>query len=237
MKIITGTAPLFYHQSGFTGECRTVSSRFLLGHVPVDNEWAALANDRRDYLNNHANRYRLEIGDIDSMPTPPPDELDSDAICVKALACLGAVAVPPHKSDSQILTCLGAMFHEDLHGWDNSLFLNWYLAGPPRDFAVAGVGRVTIRPGDAMLFDPSRPHALLKEGQQRFSKVGWGDPIQDRSMFLSWDLALTPELEKLLEIERGNDEVLQAKGYVDVEQLQVMKSSGGTRPCITRSTL
>lgn len=212
-----------------------MSSCFLLGHVPVDKDWEALGKDRRDYMKNHASRYRLDIGDIDSMPTPPPDELDSDAICVKALASLGAVAAPPpHKSDSQILTCLGAMFHEDLHGWDNSLFLNWYLAGPPRDFAVAGVGRVTIRPGDAILFDPSRPHALLKEGQKRFSKVGWGDPIQDRSMFLSWDLALTPELETLLGIERGNVETLQAKGCVDVEKLQVMKASGGTRPPITR---
>lgn len=214
-----------------------MSSRFLLGHVPVDEDWEALSNDRRDYMKNHASRYRLDIGDIDSMPTPPPDQLDSNALCVRALACLGAVAEPPHKSDSQILTCLGAMFHEDLHGWDNSLFLNWYLSGPPRDFTVAGVGRVTIRPGDAMLFDPSRPHALLKEGQTRFSKVNWGDPIADRSMFLSWDLALTPELEALFGIERGTVEALQAKGCLDIEQMQVMKTSGGTRPPVTRLTI
>jgi hypothetical protein len=234
MKTIIGAAPKLFHETGYDAQCRTVASRFLLGHVPVDESWTALGRDRQEYMASHANRYRLAIGDIDSMPTPPPDELDAQELCRAVLKELGVNAITPEKSDTQILTCMGAMFHDDLHGWDNSVFLNWYLAGPPRDFAVAGVGRVTIQPGDAMLFDPSRPHALLKEGQGRFSKVGWGDPVFGRSLFLSWDIELTAELEQLFDIERGTAEVLQKSGYSDAGQLQVMKATGGIRTPVVR---
>jgi len=234
MKPIEATAPKFYHKLAATGEYRTVASRFFLGHVPVDAAWAAIGEARQKYLVAHANRFRLGVAEIDSMPSPSEEEADMDALFSAILGNVQSAAVIPHESDTQLLTCLGAMFHNDLVGWDDSVFLNWYLAGPPRDFVIAGVGAVTLNPGDAVLFDPSRPHALLRKDYSRFTTVGWGDAIEDRSLFVAWDIDLTPQLEDLFDIERSNEKTLQANGFANIDDLQVMKATGAVRVPRTR---
>jgi hypothetical protein len=224
MDIITGAAPLFHHSVDYTSHYRSVANRFLVGHVALDGSWEEFALQRLSDIGERTDRYKLKPGAIDTEGSPNPEDA-SDAIAA-ALASIQVQAELPGAFDSQTLVCLGASFHDDLHGWDNALFLNWYLAGPPRDFVIAGVGRVTLRPGDVVLFDPSRAHGLVKEGAPHFTKPGWETAAEEHSVFLSADIALTPELDTLFGIERDKDAVFLARGSRDLGQLRVLPSTG-----------
>lgn len=227
MNTITGDAPLFHHAVHFDNQYRSVASRFLVGHVKLDESWTDFARSREAAVGKRTGHSRLDAGEIDTLESPDPESFTEAAAA--GLTSLNVTADLPSAFDSQILLCRGAAFHNDLHGWDNALFLNWYIGGVPRDFVIAGVGRLTIRPGDVILFDPSRPHGLVLEGAKSFSQTGWGSTPEDHSIFLSCDIALTPALDALFGIERGDDAFFQGKGSTDIDSSKIVRTSGNLR--------
>jgi hypothetical protein len=227
MNTITGDAPLFHHAVHFENHYRSAASRFLVGHVELDESWKEFARSREAAVGRRTGRSKLDAGEIDTLESPDPESFAEAAEA--GLASINVTADLPSAFDSQILLCRGAAFHNDLHGWDNALFLNWYLGGVPRDFVIAGVGRLTIRPGDVILFDPSRPHGLVLEGAKGFSRTGWGSAPEDHSIFLSCDIALTPALDTLFGIERGTDAMFKERSSVDIDNLKIVRTSGNLR--------
>lgn len=224
MDIITGAAPQFHHSVSGAEQYRSVAGSFLVGHVELDGSWEEFARQRVSDAGERTAPYKLKPGAIDTCMSPNFDDA-SDAI-EAALASVNVQTKLPGSFDHQTLVCLGAVFHDDLHGWDDALFLNWYLAGPPRDFVIAGLGRVTIRPGDVILFDPSRAHGLLKEGARRFIKSGWKVAPEEHSVFLSADITLTPKLDAMFGIEREDAATFLARGSHELGDHKVRPSSG-----------
>ena len=225
MNLITGDAPLYHHRVQCRDHHRTVASRFIVGHVKPDGSWDEFVHTSQAAVGSRTGRGKLEAGQVTTLESPDPESFTEAATA--ALESLCVTAELPSAFDSQILLCRGAAFHNDLHGWDNALFLNWYLAGPSRDIVVAGIGHVTLHPGDVVLFDPSRPHALLREGEKRFVKTGWGGEPEDHSIFLSCDIALTAELDGLFGIQRAKEAAaFNELGSVDIERLRILRTSG-----------
>lgn len=233
MDIIFGSAPQLHHSVSRTEHpYRSVASRFLVGHCPLDHYGKKLGQDRQTDIEEKPQCYQLKPGEVEGW-NPPNGETAVSAI-KRALNALQVNAAPPHGFDTQVLVCKGAVFHDDLHGWDNSLFLNWYVAGPPRDFIIAGIGRVTLNPGDVILFDPSRPHSLVRKDMPKFSRAGWKNDSDEFSVFLSGDIALTPELDALFGISRGSNKSFEAKGSVDTQTLVLNKNTGALTPPVAR---
>jgi hypothetical protein len=82
--------------------------------------------------------------------------------------------------------CRGAGFHTDAH-YDAVLFGAWTMAGPPRDFVLAGL-RLTCEAGDLVVFDPFQPHAVLDPGHAHYDRDHYSAAAA--SVFLAFEIAL-----------------------------------------------
>jgi len=85
--------------------------------------------------------------------------------------------------------CKGAGFHTDAH-YDAVLFGAWLLAGPPRDIAFAEPPlRLACSAGDAVVFDPFQPHAVLDPGEAGYERGRYLPAAPN--VFLGFELELT----------------------------------------------
>lgn len=231
-SVVAGTPQACFHDALDDGsEARSVSSAMFIGMLSVDPSWQAFATARRAELDTRQRDWnRLTPGGIEAMASP--SEADGLQALESALQCVGLAGVVPQRFDGQTLVCLGAHFHDDRHGWSNTIFLNWYLDGPPRDFVLAGVGRWTVQPGHAFVFDPSRAHGLVRVGQERFDDNSWPTRTapenegcrhalvwrsEEHSLFLSCELDLDPVLDGLMGIERAAAESFRQRGLLELD--------------------
>ena len=231
MKIISNKKAGQYHHYARNEKVRSLSSRFLLSHLPLDQEWTENARAWvQELATPHPYKRQCDPGHIGTSTTSASKEAMKRA-GARCLATLGLETQIRNMRDGQTVLCLGASFHDDLHGWTNELFLNWYLAGPPRDFVSVGVGRVTIKPGDVMLFDPARAHGLLRPGERVIQEEEWGRAPEDHSFFLSIDLSLTKRLDDVFGIRRGAASRFEKAGSkeVDWNTLRVDEKTGRLR--------
>ncbi|MCS6945546.1 MAG: hypothetical protein RMK97_09085 [Sutterellaceae bacterium] len=103
-------------------------------------------------------------------------------------AALPATASGSLRPRLEWYTCRGAHFHNDAH-YPDVLFGVWYLAGPPIDLVFARLAiRLRMHVGDAAVFDPFEPHAVLAPGSERYRRDDYvSAPV---SVFLGFELAL-----------------------------------------------
>lgn len=231
-----------FHDCMSLGEFRSVSSNVFFGHKALDPQWVARAVQfqkewiTRQVENNKGGRKVAEIGEIDCFSDEQTDVQNN--MCAELLKTLPfEVAVDEASLEYMILVCAGANYHTDLHLWDNSVFLNWYLIGPPMDLVFPNDGiRRTIYPGDIYAFDPSQVHGLTTPGQPCISKDDWHpDAVftpAPHSFFLSLDFQMTPETDKWFDIVRGDSDSLTAKGFegLDEDKNEPCKKTGAWIP-------
>lgn len=218
-------------------DARSVSVQVPFGHLPLNREWQDLAHDRMKTLYADApdaeRNMRLEPGEIEIMRRVPGHNLTINRMMPATLQAINWSDIEDAESyDNSILYCLGAKFHNDTHGWQDALFLNWYLSGPEMDLVLPHVGRRTIRPGDVFVIDPSQPHGVLPVGAQSFDANAYGVYPQgapelddgrvpflahEHSIFAAYVIPLSPVIDRIMGIERGSHDMFNARqGWVDL---------------------
>lgn len=134
--------------------------------------------------------------------------------------------------NTQLMVCAGAVYHVDLQGWDNSLFANWYVQGPPMDFVMplAGVRR-TIYPGDVFVFDPSQVHGLVPVGAGNIGESAANTSRElnpgEYAFFLALDFDMTADTDAWFGISRGCAQEMTTKGFTAVNLMDSVDRQTG----------
>jgi len=114
---------------------------------------------------------------------------EDEGVLLALQARLPAAIVSALRPEFEWYGCRGAGFHTDAH-YDAVLFGAWLLAGPPRDIAFAEPPlQLSCSPGDAVIFDPFQPHAVLDPGQASYQRDRYLDAAA--SVFIGFELALS----------------------------------------------
>lgn len=121
--------------------------------------------------------------------------------------------------------CRGAFFHNDAH-FGAVLFGVWCLAGPARDMVFPRLQRrIAVSVGDAVVFDPFEPHAVLDPGAVRYRRSDYeGAPP---NVFLGFELELTATVRSAFGIGApvGAATVLSSSVAVDAENGALSRSA------------
>ncbi len=231
---------------------RSVSVVVRVAHIALDDAWKAVAADHQSTLMiatpEKLRNKRLDPGEVEIMRNMLAHQ---DALRGQQATLVAALGLPavgsfeePGGVDHAIVYCLGAKFHHDVHGWTDSLFVNWYLSGPPVDFVLRGPkgeARATINPGDAIVFDPSHPHGVLPVGAQTFdagvyavypegseeaSDEDFGTRVADQhSIFAAYVVPMIEDIDKIMGVRRASpDEFLRVQGLCDLCSPDVLVS-------------
>lgn len=203
---------------------RSISSKVFWDQlpVPVDTQ-AAVAASRAKWCAKEEHRKGfgrepLQPGMISSMEYEGWDKCPELMRMVTDRLSFLPNGIKTSGLKAQLLVCAGAVYHVDLQGWDNSLFVNWYLDGPVMDFVMPNaVIRRTIRPGDIVVFDPSEVHGLVLPGAKCIDAPVPPDmtplPGNQLSFFLSLEFDQDSHTDSWFGISRGNKADLAAKGF------------------------
>ena len=109
-------------------------------------------------------------------------------------ACLPEDLAASLHSPFEWYGCRGAGFHTDAH-YDEVLFGAWCMAGPMREFVLAGTElRLACAAGDLVVFDPFQPHAVLDPGQLRYDRERY--VAAAATVFLGFELELAAEVRE-----------------------------------------
>lgn len=223
----------FFHARTFGGmddpDVRSISTHVIKGQMAFDDGVLHLARNVCEMFREQWEMRTLQPGKIDVAPGR-----------LKSLAGLNDQSLKNHRIfselglesgitdatrkiiDCDILYCRGSYFHNDMHGWSDSLFVNWMLEGPPVDLVLpylGKAGRIRLEPGVCFAFDPSQPHGLTRPGETRFLVDQWGDK-DGPCVFLNWVLPLTPKLDSVFGIESGDRSAFAPRAsWLDMDAL------------------
>ncbi len=125
------------------------------------------------------------------------------AVRTQLAEALGAPLGPALRADFEWYYCRGAFFHNDAH-YDARLFGAWCIDGPPIDlvFPRAAV-RVAAGPGVIVVFDPFEIHGVLAPGCSTYAATDYQSA--DASVFLGFELGITPAIADAFDIRPGVD--------------------------------
>lgn len=243
----------FFHACTFGGlddpDVRSISTELVKSRLEFDEGALNLARNVCEMFREQWEMRTLQPGKIDVAPAR-----------LKALAGLNNDSLRHHRIFSQlglessitdearkaidcdILYCRGSYFHNDMHGWSDSIFVNWMLDGPPVDLVAPYLGqggRIRLEPGACFAFDPSQPHGLTRPVENSFLPDQWSE--QDSPcVFLNWVVPFTPGLDAIFGIERSDRGVFSQRArWLDMDVIDflinendglIRSRSGGTLP-------
>lgn len=121
--------------------------------------------------------------------------------------------------------CRGAHFHNDAH-YGDVLFGAWYVRGDPRDLVFPRAGwRVAIAPGDAVVFDPFEPHAVLLPGANRYARESYVGTAP--SLFVAFELELDAAAMSLFGVSSA-----APPGAATLSSAVPVRADDGTTPAV-----
>ena len=133
-------------------------------------------------------------GKVHEHPSPPPpDALDAIAALLPS-PLQGAL-----RRTLQWYACRGAFFHTDAH-FAGVLFGVWCIRGPAREIAFSRLRlRAPAAAGDAVVFDPFEPHAVLDPRQPTYHAEHYLGT--EPSVFVGFELALQPVIREAFGVD------------------------------------
>lgn len=146
-----------------------------------------------DWQRDITQQLRLEAGDIDTLPLGRtrlrwPEHRQCFNVLRHWMENLG---LPDLLGSCEValMASRGTRYHHDGMNYGSKIFCNLFLSDDTGvDFDLPLSGRLALKRGTVVIFDPCQPHALIRRGAAGFEETDFLPAQIPPQVFLTWEL-------------------------------------------------